>query len=59
MLKTLISGPATLGIVRHLLTIGAGALMARGIIDAAEAEVLVGAILAVVGVGFSVAQKRN
>lgn len=48
-----------LGVLRHLLTIAAGALASKGIIDAAAAETLIGAVLAVVGVAWSVYEKRR
>lgn len=50
--------PAILGITRHLLTIGAGVLVTRGVIDASAAETLVGAGAALVGVGWSIIEKR-
>lgn len=50
--------PAILGIARHLLTLGGGALVARGYIDAGAAETLVGAGVAIVGVVWSVYEKR-
>lgn len=50
--------PAILGIARHLLTLGAGALVTYGVIDGGDAETLVGAGVAIVGVVWSVYEKR-
>lgn len=38
-----------LGIVRHVLTFGAGILIAKGKMDSMGAEQLIGGILAVIG----------
>jgi hypothetical protein len=54
----LIMLPAILGVVRHLLTFGAGYLVARGFIDESTAEALVGAVLTLIGVGWSIYDKR-
>ena len=51
--------PAILGIFRHLLTIVAGWLVAEGWIEASQAETVIGAILALIGVGWSVLDKRR
>lgn len=48
-----------LGIVRHILTIGGGLLVQRGNIDPSQAETLIGAIIAVVGVTWSILSKRK
>lgn len=50
--------PAVLGIVRHLLTLAAGALVSGGSLDPAQAETVIGALLAIIGVGLSVYDKR-
>lgn len=50
--------PAILGIARHLLTIGGGYLIAQGAVDAAQVETLVGAGVAIVGVVWSIIEKR-
>jgi len=50
--------PAIIGVARHLLTLGAGILIARGTISAADAEILTGAVIAIVGVGLSIYDKR-
>jgi hypothetical protein len=51
--------PAMLGIIRHLLTILAGWLVAAGWIEASEAETVIGAVLALIGVGWLVLEKRR
>lgn len=43
--------------VRHALTTGGGALIAKGILTAAEWDTVTGAVLALLGVAFSVAHK--
>ena len=45
-------------IVRHGLTIGAGALVSAGYIDGSQSATVVGGLLAVAGVGWSVIEKR-
>lgn len=50
---------AILGIARHLLTIAGGYLVAQGALDAAAAETLIGAGVAIVGVAWSVLEKRG
>jgi hypothetical protein len=47
-----------LGIVRHLLTAGGGYVVAKGFVDADQANQLVGAVLVVVGVIASVVEKK-
>ena len=46
-----------LGSIRHLLTAGAGYLLAHGLIDQAGGQVLASAGLAIAGVAWSMAQK--
>jgi hypothetical protein len=48
-----------LGFARHALTAGGGALATKGFIGASEVEGLVGAILTIVGVVWSVVAKRK
>jgi hypothetical protein len=47
-----------LGFVRHLLTIGAGALASRGVIGQSEVEIAVGATVALGGIIWSAMSKR-
>lgn len=44
-------------LVRHVLTIAAGALVSKGILESSTVEPLVGGLMAVIGVGWSVFQK--
>lgn len=46
-----------LGIIRHLLTSAGGALAAKGVITAAEADTVAGALMTVAGVGWSIYEK--
>ncbi len=48
-----------LSIVRHLLTFGGGALASKGYADAADIEQGIGAVLTLVGLGWSIWEKRN
>jgi hypothetical protein len=50
--------PAALGIVRHILTTGGGFLVASGALTSAQAETTVGALIALIGVVWSVIDKR-
>ncbi len=51
--------PMILGLARHLLTAAGGALVAKGYVDAGTAETAVGALVALIGVGWSVWEKRG
>lgn len=52
--------PAILaGIVRHLVTTGAGVLVAHGYIQSSQTEQVVGAVMVLVGIGWSWWQKRG
>jgi hypothetical protein len=44
-------------LVRHILTIAAGALVSKGVLESSTVEPLVGGLMAVIGVGWSVFQK--
>jgi len=48
----------TLGVVRHLLTFGAGFLVAQGFLEAGDVEAVVGAVTLLLGVGWSIFDKR-
>ena len=50
--------PAILGVVRHVLTLGGGYLVARGTIDSSSADTLVGAGVSIAGVIWSIVDKR-
>lgn len=47
-----------LGLARHILTAGGGYLVAKGAIDAAGAEQLVGGLFAIIGVIASIIDKK-
>lgn len=47
------------GIARHLLTVIGGAFVAKGYIDAATADAIVGGSIAVGGVIWSMADKKG
>ena len=49
---------AVLGIARHLLTAGGGYLVGQGLIDAQMATELTGALMTIVGIVWSVDDKR-
>lgn len=48
-----------LALVRHLLTFGGGALVARGVADQATVDAVSGALLTIVGAVWSVVEKRQ
>lgn len=48
-----------LPLIRHALTAGGGALVAGGYLDASQAQAGTGAILALVGIGLSLWDKRS
>lgn len=48
-----------LGIVRHILTMGAGYLMAKGIVDEGTGQEIIAGIIALIGVIWSVADKKS
>lgn len=50
---------AILGLVRHLLTTGGGYLIGNGTLTGTEAESATGAIVALVGIIWSVIEKKN
>lgn len=50
---------AILGVVRHGLTAAGGGLVTSGVLDAAAAQTAVGAIVALIGVIWSVIEKRQ
>jgi hypothetical protein len=47
------------GVFRHLLTAAGGALVAKGVVDAGTAEAAIGALVTLIGVGWSVWEKRQ
>lgn len=49
---------AILGAARHILQLGAGALVARGVIDAGGVELIVGSGLSVLTLGWYFVERR-
>ena len=47
-----------LGIVRHVLTFGSGIAVANGLIDEAAAQTIIGGVLGIIGIIWSVDSKR-
>jgi hypothetical protein len=52
------SKEAILGVVRHVLTFAGGYIAAKGIIDQAIVNEAVGALMTIIGIGWSIAQKK-
>ena len=48
-----------LGLIRHALTTAGGYMVANGMIGASDMETLVGGLMAVLGVAWSVYDKRR
>lgn len=48
-----------LGVLRHIVQLGAGALVARGLLDDGSAELLTGAVVSLGTVGWYVIEKRR
>ena len=46
------------GLLRHVLTFGAGFLVTSGLVEASDVETGVGAVMALVGIGWSFWAKR-
>lgn len=51
--------PLIMAVARHLATAAGGALAANGLIAASEAQTVTGAILTLVGLGFSAYDKLS
>lgn len=47
-----------LGVVRHILTFGGGIVAAKGWADAATMSEVVGALMTIIGVGWSIWAKK-
>lgn len=50
---------AILGIVRHILTAAGGILVTNGYLSASDSQTIVGGLVAIIGVVWSVLSKRN
>lgn len=48
-----------MAVARHLLTAAGGALVARGVVDAGSADLIVGGLVAAIGVAWSYFDKRK
>lgn len=48
-----------LGLVRHILTFGGGLLASKGVIGESEIELVVGAVVTLIGVVWSAWQKKK
>jgi len=48
-----------LGFVRHVLTFGGGFLVANGAVTDADAQAIIGALVTLIGVAWSIWQKRQ
>lgn len=48
-----------MAVARHLLTAAGGALVARGALDAGSADLIVGGLVAAIGVAWSYLDKRQ
>jgi len=46
------------GLIRHILTVVGGALVAKGTIDESMSEEVIGIIIAVIGVAWSIKDKK-
>ena len=49
----------TLGVIRHALTAAGGGLIANGAVTADQWQAIVGGVIAVLGVAWSIYQKRQ
>lgn len=48
-----------LGIIRHVLTFGGGYLVAKGYVDEASVQDIIGGVVAIVGAVWSIAAKSD
>jgi hypothetical protein len=49
----------TLGLIRHALTFVGGIIVTKGLVDSALSAEIIGAIMTLVGAGWSVASKKK
>lgn len=47
------------GLVRHVLTLAGGYLVAKGHLDTASVETIVGALITLLGAGWSITSKKE
>lgn len=55
----LLNTTVMLGLARHILTTVGGSLVAKGVLEASDAETAVGALMALIGIAFSVMKNKN
>lgn len=48
-----------LGVIRHILTFGGGYLVTKGFTDAATSDQIIGGVTALIGVVWSILDKKN
>lgn len=48
-----------LGVLRHILTFGGGFLVTKGVADAGMVETGIGALTTIIGLVWSIVEKRN
>lgn len=53
------STPIVLGLIRHLLTVAGGYLVAQGTLTSGDLTELIGGVVAIIGVGWSVYEKQT
>lgn len=51
--------PMIFGLLRHVLTMGGGALVTAGYVSAGDVETITGAVMALIGVAWSAYDKRG
>ena len=49
----------TLGLIRHVLTYAGGTLVTNGFLSASDMQLVVGAVITLMGIGWSVYEKRR
>jgi hypothetical protein len=49
----------TLGLIRHALTFVGGIIVAKGLVDGALSAEIIGAVMTLVGAGWSIASKKK
>jgi hypothetical protein len=54
----MLNNAMVLGLVRHALTLLGGYLAAKGLLDPANVDTIVGAVLTIVGAGWSIKSKQ-
>jgi hypothetical protein len=57
--KQVVVTKTILGVVRHVLTAAGGGLVANGSLTSSDLEAVIGAVITLVGIGWSVYEKRS